>query len=274
MKKTFAMGVALVVTAAAVASAQSTDAAGAGDPIKEHQKISMMEGVLERAVQNGADNLFRQLRASMPGADAPRLIGAPEVRGFRLDGYGVFFDVEVPDLMLPASWSLRYMMDQNGMTAANAVADIRAMLPQVHDPQQRQQIEQAIMRIEMQVGPGPARPRLAGNTVASAEPQNAPPVAPVDPGVVQDPNEGYTREVKSTLVEAMLENSGPIAIGADEWLTVAARGNQRMDRLGMTSDSTDVHTILFRVKGTDLSAFHERRISPEEAKKRVVIREY
>jgi hypothetical protein len=274
MKKTFALGVALVVVVAVSASAQSTEPSSTIDPIKEHQKISMMEGVLERAVQNGADNLFRQLHSSMPGADAPRLIGAPEVRGFRLDGYGVFFDVEVPDLMLPASWSLRYMMDQNGMTAANAVADIRSMLPQVRDPQQRQQIEQAIMRIEMQVGPGPARPRLAGNSVTSAEAQNVPPVAPVDPGVVQDPNEGYTREVKSTLVEAMLENSGPIAIGPDEWLTVAARGNQRMDRLGMTGDSGDVHTILFRVKGTDLAAFHERRISPEEAKKRVVIREY
>jgi hypothetical protein len=274
MKKTFAMGVACAVIAAASVSAQSADATGTPDPIKERQKISMMEGVLERAVQNGADNLFRQLRASMPSGDSPRLIGAPEVRGFRLDGYGVFFDVEVPDLMLPTSWSLRYMMDQNGLTAANAVADIRAMLPQVRDPQQRQTIEQAIMRLEAQVGPGPARPRLAGNNVAAAEPQNAPPVAPVDPGIVQDPNEGYTREVKSTLIEAMLENSGPIVIGADEWLTVAARGNQRIDRIGLATDSGDTHTILFRVKGADLAAFHERRISPEEAKARVLIREY
>ena len=57
----------------------------------------MMEGVLERAVQLGVDNLRRRVRAVMPD-DALLQGGAPQVRGFRLDGYGVFFDVEVPAL--------------------------------------------------------------------------------------------------------------------------------------------------------------------------------
>ena len=34
-----------------------------------------------------------------------------------------------------------------------------------------------------------------------------------------------TREVKSALIDAMIENSGPLALGTDEWLTVAARDN-------------------------------------------------
>jgi hypothetical protein len=273
--KTFVTGMALALVATS-ASAQ-TAAPPNIDAVKVRQKISMMEGVLERAIMNGAENLFRQVRASMPGGDSPRLIGAPEVRGFRLDGYGVFFDVEVPDLMLPPSWSLRYVMDQNGMTAANALADLRAILPQLRDAQQRQVIEQAISRIEIQVAPSGSQPglRLAGNNVpaVSAASQPVPQAAPIDPGIVQDPNEGYTREVKGAIIEAMLENSGPIAIGADEWLTVAARSNAGMDRL-VSADASDAHTIMFRVKGSDLQAFHEGRLSVEEAQKRVQIREY
>jgi len=271
--KTLTTGIALVLVATA-ASAQ-TGRAGDNQAVKTRQKISMMEGVLERAVQNGADNLFRQLRDAMPPGESPRLIGAPEVRGFRLDGFGVFFDIEVPDLWLPPSWTLKYMMDQNGMTAAAAVANIRAVLPQVHDPQQRQQFEQALARLEMQFGPALSLTRVGGT--ASAGPsvqQKVPPAAPVDPGVIEDPNDGYTREVKEALVEAMLENSGPIEIGADEWLTIAARGNTRMDRLGVTGDAAADHTIMFRVKGSDLAAFHERRISADEGRKRVQVREY
>jgi hypothetical protein len=271
--KTLTTGIALVL-AATTAAAQTVRSADE-ETVKARQKISMMEGVLERAVQNGAENLFRQLRDAMPPGDSPRLIGAPQVRGFRLDGFGVFFDVEVPDLWLPPAWTLRYMMDQNGLTAATAMANIRALLPQVRDQQQRQVLEQALTRLEMQVGPPQGVTRLA-NGVPAATPaaQSVPRPAPVDPGIIEDPNEGFTREVKGALVEAMLENSSPIGVGPEEWLTIAARGNTRMDRLGVVGDSTDTHTIMFRVKGSDLAAFHENRISLDDAKKRVQVREY
>src|SRR5690606_20781819 len=100
-----------------------------------------------------------------------------------------------------------------------------------------------------------------------------PPAAPVPPGAVEDPNDAFTREVKAALIDAMLENSGPIAIGPDEWLAVAARDNIRPDRL-VPTDATDLHTLMFRVKGRDLAAFHERRITVEEARARVEVREY
>ena len=53
--RTFATGMAVVMLAG-VASAQTprTEA----DAVKARQKISMMEGVLERAVSNGADNVL------------------------------------------------------------------------------------------------------------------------------------------------------------------------------------------------------------------------
>ena len=52
------------------------------EQIRQRQRISLMEGVLERAVANGADNLLRQVKHFMP--EVPMLTGAPEVRGFRL----------------------------------------------------------------------------------------------------------------------------------------------------------------------------------------------
>src|SRR5262245_25814657 len=109
--------VAAVVTLwAASAGAQVPAASVVADQIKQRQRLSLMEGVLERAVANGADNLLRQVKSVMP--DVPMLTGAPEVRGFRLDGYGVFFDVEVPALRLPIAWTLRYV-DRNRL-AVNA----------------------------------------------------------------------------------------------------------------------------------------------------------
>ena len=96
------------------------------EQVKARQRISTMEGVLERAVSNGAENLLRQVRTVMP--DAPMLSGVPKVRGFRLDGYGVFFDVEVPALRLPVTWPLRYLIEDNRAAVAAALAELRTMI--------------------------------------------------------------------------------------------------------------------------------------------------
>ena len=51
------------------------------------------------------------MKAAVP--DPPMLTGVPEVHGFRLDGYGIFFDVGVPMLRLPVTWPLRYMINSD-----------------------------------------------------------------------------------------------------------------------------------------------------------------
>src|ERR1700754_3956144 len=106
-------GVAFVVVAVAGLAAAQTPRQEELEQVKARQKISTMEAVLERAVSNGADNMLRQMRELMP--DAPMLSGQPQVRGFRLEGFGVFFDVDVPALRIPISYTLRYMVDQNGL---------------------------------------------------------------------------------------------------------------------------------------------------------------
>jgi hypothetical protein len=282
--KTFATGLAVVMVAS-VASAQTPARTTESDAVKARQKISMMEGVLERAVSNGADNVLRQMREIVPVADSPlMLLGQPHVRGFRLDGYGVFFDVEVPAMRLSMAWALRYVVDQNGVTAGAAVADLRSFVTQqARDPRDREKLERALQRIEAQVGPSVPRTAAAANAAAATRVADQGPAngtaligpSQVDPVIIEDPNEAFTREVKDALVEAMIENSGPIAIGTEEYLVVAARDNARTDRLAVPSDAaSDLHTIMIRIKGSDLAAFREGRMGIEETKKRVQVREY
>jgi hypothetical protein len=239
--------VAAVTLWAAAAGAQAPPKGVELEQIKQRQRLSLMEGVLERAVANGADNLLRQVKNVMP--DVPMLTGAPEVRGFRLDGYGVFFDVEVPALRLPLAWTLRYVVDGNRLAVNAALAQLRAMVLE-QPAQDRQRLEVLVRQMEERNLP---QAQTASN---------------VDPEVVRDPNEAYTRAVKEALVDAMLESSGPLNLGPDEWLTVAARDNVPNDPL-VPGDSTDLKSVIFKVKGSDLAAFRSGQITLEQARSRV-----
>ena len=250
------------------------------DQVKSRQKISMMESVLESAVANGADSLMRAVRVVMP-PDALMLTGAPSARGFRLEGYGVFFDVEVPTIRPTMAWTLRQMVDQNGLGAAAAVNQLKAYIATVQDQRQRATLDRALRRLELQVGPvGPvpqdasASARTVGASTVTAQTTVEPVAAPpVDPQVIEDPNAAYTREVSTAIVDAMIENSGPLPIAENEWLTVAARDNVRPDRL-VPGDTSNISSIVFRIKGTDLAAFRAGRMTLEEARKRVEIKQF
>jgi len=262
--RTSIAGVALLLATSSVTFAQTDDV-----QVKARQRISMMEGTLERAVAIGADNLLRRVRAVMP--DAPMLTGVPEVRGFRLDGYGVFFDVEVPALRLPVTWSLRYMSRDNRDLELLAT-EFKTLLAQTRlDAQNEQQFARLLRRLEVQAqGPTSLRgPALAvSNTTGPTTASQA-----ADQLLINDPNEGYTREVKAALIDAMIENSGPLVLGPEEWLTVAARDNVPRDPL-VPGDTADFSTLIFRLKGSDLAAFRAGRLTLEEARQKVEVREY
>ena len=235
--------VAAVVSLWAVTAGAQAPKSAEAEQIRQRQRLSVMESVLVRAVANGADNLLRQVKHVMP--DVPMLSGAPEVRGFRLDGYGVFFDVEVPALRLPLAWALRYI-DGNVLAVNAALARLRAMA--IDQPvQERERLEALFRQME------------ARNNMP------VPASAQVDPAVVRDPNEAYTRAVKEALVDAMLESSGPLNLGPGEWLTVAARDNVPNDPL-VPGDSTDLKSAIFKIRGSDLAAFRSGQITLEQAR--------
>lgn len=254
-----ALAVALLMAAGA-AQAQEPGAA------KLRSNLSIMEGVLERAVVLGADSLNRRVRALAPQDPPLLLAGEVDVRGFRLDGYGVFFDVEVPVLRQSVAWSLRALMDQGGVPLAAALSQLRAYVRTAADAQTRQSLERALHRLEMQVG----APDSHTVTPAAA---SSPAVAPLPPEAIEwlsNPNAVYTSAVKSALIDAMLEHSQALAIGPEEWLTIAARDNESRRNPGQGDDGG---TITLRVKGSDLAALRAGRMTEEEARRRVEIRE-
>jgi hypothetical protein len=73
-------------------------------------------------------------------------------------------------------------------------------------------------------------------------------------------------------MDAMLRYSQSLALGADEWLVVAAR-DRGEPGIG-TDDPFEATTIQLRIKGADLQAFHAGRLTLDEARKRVEVREY
>ena len=254
---------ALVVVLAAGAAAQGT-ATTDDAQAQARYKVFVMEGALERAVERGAAVLSRQIRTISP--DAMFLTGTAQVRGFRLEGYGVFFDVEVPALRPTVAWTLRAMIDDNGAS----LAQLKAYVSRVQNPEERAELQRAIRNLELQM---PARVS-AGDTVAAQNVAAGAGPAPVaDPLLLSDPAAAYTREVKAALVEAMLENSAPLAIGEDEWLTVAARDGEPSNRL-VPGDAYDLTTTVIRVRGADLAAYRTGRMTLEEAKGKVEVREF
>jgi len=275
------IGVAVAAGIAGAAVAQTPDAANARQT-RVRQQIFVMEGVLERAVQLGVDNLRRRLRTVMPD-DALLQGGAPQVRGFRLEGYGVFFDVEVPAVRRSFAWSMR-TMNEAGLALARDLAQMRAAFMQaIGDPRMRTEFDRMLQRIQRQVAPPvpPAAPVPPGRVTAA---QNQPVAVPAPPApdavtppqadatLITDPGEVYTQEVKAALVDAMIENSGALALGADEWLAVAARDTARANVL--VPGDRDAVTLILRLKGSDLAAFRAGRLTLEQVRARVVTSEF
>lgn len=286
----FIIGVvaSLVVTSGAEA-AQAPSAVPDNEQVRARQRIFMMEGVLERAVQLGVDNLRRRARSVMPD-DALVQGSAAQVRGFRLQGYGVFFDVEVPSLRRSMAWSLR-TMNETTMALARDLAAMRAFVQAIEDPRARAEYERVLQRVQRQVAPpqrlNPTAPermtaQAAGSTTVAAQtvgpPQMRPlpsvpepaPAIPVDATLLNDPGKAYTEEVRASLIDAMIENSGALVLGADEWLTVAARDNAPTDSF-LPGDQM---TLVLRLKGSDIHAFRAGKLTLEQVRARVQAGEF
>jgi hypothetical protein len=252
--KTVAAAV-LGVAVAAPAFAQAP-AARAADPRQTHYQIGVMERVLEGAVEHGASNFRDRLQAVFPDAPAQLMIlDNPRVRGFRLDGYGVFFDVEVPSSNGTLLWSLR-TLDQSGPAAAPASPTVPASTVAPILPNRRRPAGGG-------AAPAPQAPPDRSVSAASLAPRPA----QADEALLDNPNEAYRTEVVQAIADAMLDYSTPLAVGADEWLTVAARGIQ--DRPRVASPDNDGQTVMIRVKGADLQAFRAGTISREDVMQRM-----
>jgi hypothetical protein len=283
------VGGACIVALTAPAMAQARQATPKPDPqVAARYQLAIMADVLERAVQQGARLVSQQWQGAMP--QMMLMGGQARARGFRLDGYGVFFDVDVPAMRQSVVWSWR-MLDMTGGGASGAIEALKTHLKTVSDPAARRELDQAIRQLELQVAPyssaadlvrGDDSNRRDGRATIVTMPKSAPGAPPPGAPVIatapradaaaEDPGEAYTTAVRDALIDAMLRYSQSLEISPDEWLVVAARDR---DESGIAADDPfDAMTIQLRIKGADLLALHAGRLTPEEARKRVEVREY
>jgi hypothetical protein len=206
---------ALAVAVSAAAQKTTVSPPATASQVQARQQISALEAALESAVRSGAQMLDQRLQASS-AANMVMLAGMARARGFRLDDYGVVFDVEFPSMRRSMVWSM-----------------------------------QELERVS------------AGKAVQAAD--RAPAI---------QPREIYQAEITNALVNAILDYTGSLGVAVDEWLTVAARESV-VDRRPVGNDPADTAiTVILRIKGSDLIAVRDRKLTREEARKRVEIKQY
>lgn len=263
--------------AAAPAAAQSAAQTRAADARAETQarqqryEITTLERVFEGAVEHGVAVVRDRLQAVSQMPAELLISDNAHARGFRLEGYGVFFDVTVPvfDVTL---WTLR-TLDQNDLGVDSAMKQLQQIV------KGNVNAEQALRRIELQMTPiNLARPassltgsRTATGATAAAADDPAAAANAADP-ILTEPSEAYRAEVITALKEAMLNHSSSLGIQANEWLTIAARGND--DRPRLAPADSGARTRILRLRGSDLQAFLAQTITKEEALSRIEIRVY
>ncbi|MGE0815031.1 MAG: hypothetical protein AB7O93_16970, partial [Vicinamibacterales bacterium] len=217
-----------------------------------------------------------EVRAVMPGLIV--MAGDANARGFLLEHYGVFFDVEVPVLRQSMMWSLRTMLEQDDKGASDALAALRTLVSASSGPQ-RAAAESALRRLEMQLRPfalarGAGGPGVQAATAGSAaQGKQGPDVSAL---LAEDPNKLYTDAVVRALIEAMVDNALPMVsfLDPEAYLTVAARDNERRDPLAPPNMFEQVSTFTLRIKAADLAAYRAGKIGRDEAMKRVQVQEF
>jgi hypothetical protein len=223
------------MTSPAVVAAQTPVPPGA-EQIRRHEQINLFEGTLERAVTNAARRVAKDVQEHTSNADF--MTTDAHAKGFILDGYGVFVYVEIPALDLNLTVGL--MLDQFDRDAQQkAEADANPVSN----------------RSEMKTDPVPVIPKTAREALKS----------------VMDTGQKYRNEVKLQLTDAMLDFTKNLELKPDEWLSVAARGSDGALTPGQILQLT---TVVLRGKGSDLADYFAGRLTKEEARAKVEVRQF
>jgi hypothetical protein len=201
-------------------------------------QVQTFEGILQNAVKHGAEVLAQKFAEQVPGVQLTSI--DPEAKGFSMptpEG-GYFFVVIIPV--------------------------VRGIVPYLVQQNPRQ-------------GPGrpfPPRPgtqSVGSQAVPTADPVTVSPTIP-DGGPTDplDPNVEYSKAVANALIDAVIDNSGGLPLKETEWLTVAA-----IDGVVTPGviNSAFGHTLYISVKGSDLSQFRQQKISRDDLRKLVNVKQ-
>lgn len=241
-----------------------------GGSVLDHQ-IPVMEQALEQAVRRGVQAVERRLPTLAPGLLF--FAGAIQARGFALDGYGLFFDIEYPPLRRSILWSMGALNQFNANMAqlalTNAIANVRRQMQTMPEGAGRAALSETLRELESQLRHPPATPVAVGGVGApaagSSDGSPLPPV--VEPLEVV---EIYETALRHALTDTLLTFGRALpsdSVDTHDWLAVAAR-----DGRGLRGSAGDRRTLQLRVQIRDLHAFDAGRISADEVRERVEVR--
>lgn len=238
-------------------SASGQPPAVRGVPDTERQ-IRVMEQALEQAVRRGVDAVEQRLPAPIPGLIV--FAGTIQARGFSVDGYGLFFDVEYPVVRRSILWSIGAIEPFDG-GMAQSLANLRRRVLEMPVGPARSALEQALRELERLTRP----PAAGRETAAGQDPPAGERAARPAPTAAAELEEFYHAAVQGALADALVAFGSAMPAGAlagGEWLTVAARDG-RGRRAG------ERRTLQLRIRGLDLGALRDGRLSLEDARARV-----
>ena len=164
----YGLTLALAVSAAVATGAQSpVRPAVQTTPaqLQARQQIVAFESALENAVRYGTQMLNQRLQSSNTD-NMVMLVGLTRARGFRLDDYGVVFDVEFPSMRRSMVWSMQELERANTAKPVRAAESAPSIRPrEIYQTEIANAIVNAILDYRGSVG-------LAANewlTVAARE---------------------------------------------------------------------------------------------------------
>jgi len=238
----------LILVATSVSSQaqpSSEVAAGRAESSQLRFQLRVVERAFEETVEHSARNFASSMEEATPGA--ARFMGNTGAHGFRLDGYGLFFDVQIPVLRRSLSWVFRHL-NRGPSELGPTLQSLRQHMRSFDNVDVRDSLEEALRSIESLVGHPP------------------PPPPDVDPG------EMYAMEIRDALANAMLDYTDSLPLAANEWLTVATTSSG--NRADSPTDLPRGLGLMLRVPGSVLIALRQGEMARSEALNRIEYSEF
>ncbi len=260
MKTQIVLLAVLVATVAVVVSAQEQPRQSNDRSSSAQQnrilRLQQMEQALEDAVVRGVRVVEQQLPPMLPGMVL--FAGPVQARGFVIDDYGVFFDVEYPAVRRSLLWSMDMLALMEGGMAAT-LEDLRRQLDAM--PQGPGQLEfrraLAALEAEVQTVSQPGVPDANGGASGAEPPARF------------DPDAAFLSALRTELVGVLILFGKSTGISDDEWVSIAAR-----DARGRVDPRVPGarRTLVLKVQGRDLAAIEAGRLSAEDVEALVELR--
>ena len=246
--------------------ASPNEKVASSDAIESRYQLRIMERVFEQAVTHGAEQFASRIETSDPSSRI-NFAGIARARGFKLDGYGVFFDVQVPILRPSVNWVFRQLNQLN--FSARIAADLDEVLPVFRekmrtfdDEQLMENFERALLAFPRPLPPGPPM----GPEGPPMEPPPGAQLVGREALVAseEDLQAEYAAQIAAEVTAVILDHSEAILLGADDWLVVAT----------VASFSPNDTKTMLKIRGSDLIALRARELSREDTIKRIETGEF